>query len=93
MEQPQLFADLPVADPPEPLSAGRRLTQRQRRQIELGVHPLTLLRAHPERGTCGDCPHRQPGRYPKCGLGPRTRGPATDTRAHWPACHRHPGEV
>lgn len=75
------------------LSYGRRLTLRQRADVERGVHPLTKTPARPDLGTCGDCCHRRSerkgdGRYPKCDLGPRTHGPATDVRAWWPACDR-----
>ena len=82
-----------VLQPPAETSADRRRTARQHTLVELGWHPLTRGRAYPEAGTCGDCPHRQSaGRsYPKCDLGPATKGPGTDVRAWWPACHRHPG--
>lgn len=43
----------------------------------------------PDGATCGACKFRHGKmRYPKCELGPATRGPATDVRAYWPACHR-----
>lgn len=76
-------------------SADRRRTARQRAQVELGVHPLAGTRLRPDLGTCGDCPMRElrssGGRvYPKCKLGPDSNGAATDVRAWWPACTRHP---
>lgn len=91
-EQPPLFPDLVVA--PEEVSADRRRTLRQRRLVDMGVHPLTRDRACPQLGTCGDCAHRvleghRDRSYPKCELGPRSSGPATDVRRWWPACRRH----
>ena len=80
-------------------SAGRRLTQRQATDIKNGRHPLADHGAtlDPQRTaaghTCGDCAYRVGGTYPKClhrapnGHPDRiTGGPATDCRAHWPAC-------
>jgi hypothetical protein len=96
-----LFPDLAVpAAVPERISAGRRLTLRQKRDVELGRHPLTGGVARPELGTCGDCALRslEFGRFPKCLQGydpdrrPRVAGPymthgaATDVRRWWPAC-------
>lgn len=76
-----------------PLSYEQRLTARRRAYLEQGIHPLTRGRTHPEVGTCGDCAHLErqggtAGSYLKCARGPRSRGPATDVRAHWPACDR-----
>lgn len=93
-----MFPDLhPIVPlPPEPvekISAGRRLTIRQKTDIANHIHPLT--RGHlrePIGETCGTCAHRAPasyGDYPKCvGYNGRfiSRGPATDCRAWWPAC-------
>lgn len=95
-EQPALF-DGPapiVLEVREALSAGRRLTLRQREQVAAGIHPLTGQKAAPELGTCGQCRFRVPGRYAKCHYRPGdtgpllrvTHGPATDVRAWWPAC-------
>ena len=69
-EAEALSADF-EAEPVEKLSAGRRLTLRQRTQVEAGVHPLTGGKTHPEWGTCGDCRFRKivqyrSGRWPKC---------------------------
>lgn len=104
MNEPTLFEGYePVPpDPVEKLSAGRRLTIRQREAVEAGIHPLTKDRTRPDLGTCGDCRFRSTNySYPKCTYGmtyspsgvPRggiymTHGPATDCRAWWPACKR-----
>lgn len=89
-------------EPPreDPLSAGRRLTQRQYLDVANGVHPLMRTPLH-ERAdryaraadlpgqpfTCGSCVHRDTTRgYPKCDLGPVSHGAATDVRSWWPAC-------
>lgn len=87
----ELFhVDQPTAEPVEQLSADRRRTIRQKADVERGIHPLTRGKARPDLGTCGDCAHRLASerRYPKCELGPNTRGAFTDVRAWWPACHR-----
>lgn len=89
-----MFPDLqPVetveTEPVETLSVGRRLTIRQRADVERGIHPLMKTKTDlDEAHTCGSCVHRQPGQYAKCEIGPRTRGPATDVRAWWPGCSR-----
>lgn len=80
-----LFGD-PV-HPPKPESYGRRLTAAQRALADEGINPLVNTRG-PAGRTCGECVHRLQREYPKCALGPRTRGPKTDVRAYWPACHR-----
>lgn len=85
---------VPAPEPEPPLSADQRRTIQRRRLLDRGLHPLTRMKAHPGLGTCGTCKHidRQggtAGSYLKCGLGPRSRGPATDIRRSWPACHRH----
>ncbi|HEY5200056.1 MAG TPA: hypothetical protein VIJ31_04030 [Acidothermaceae bacterium] len=59
----------PVVD--DGLSADRRRTLRQRRDVASGVHPLTGGKARPDLGTCGECTFRQlfrhhDGTYPKC---------------------------
>lgn len=78
-----------------PLSAGRKLTQRQRAQIAAGIHPLTGGPVDPNPAhRCGNCNHRVhrasgSRSFPKCDAdsGQRiTAGPATDVRAYWPAC-------
>jgi hypothetical protein len=102
MNGPTLFEgyDPTSPEPVEKLSAGRRLTIRQREAVLAGFHPLTKDRAHPELGTCGSCAFRSTAYgYPKCTFGAdldkrragpyMTRGPAADCRAWWPACHRH----
>lgn len=97
---PLTFGD-PVLDDPPPRqpdlrSAGTKLSDKLRDLAERGVQPLTREPAHPELGTCGGCVHRVVANrggsnaYPKC-VHPETptnRGPATDVRASWPACHR-----
>lgn len=103
MTQPSLFPDLVPLDPPvvEQLSAGQRLTLRQRGQVAVGIHPLRGGRVSTDpEARCGNCCHRLlvnlgTGRdYPKCllyGLDSPlvTHGPATDVRAWWPACPQH----
>lgn len=77
------------------VSAGRRLTIRQRRDVDRGRHPLTgSALTTVEGATCGSCLFRVRGRFAKChwrrdGVGPFpyiTSGPATDCRAWWPGC-------
>lgn len=95
--------DVPASEPAEQLSAGRRLTIRQRALIEAGIHPITKRRLHDDPlRKCGNCAFRSTGNpqngrsFPKClygktGFGyPRaTRGAASDVRAWWPACTEH----
>lgn len=76
-------------------SAGTRLADKLRDLAAHGIQPLTREPARPDLGTCGGCAHRVlrqgvSGKYPKCDHPetPVTRGPATDVRASWPACHR-----
>jgi hypothetical protein len=98
MGDPELFSVEPVVRAPEEkekLSGDRRRTLRQRADVERGVHPLTRGRARPDLGTCGDCRHRVleyayngHKSWPKCELGPRSAGPATDVRRWWPSCDR-----
>lgn len=67
---------IPARSEPEQLSAGRRLTLRQKRDIERGWHPLSkvnpgggLKLAPAGTGTCGGCRFREPSAnrsYPKC---------------------------
>ena len=90
-----LFPDLePVVAIPveveEKLSAGRRLTLRQKADIAAGRHPLmTGLRLAGNGETCGSCINRTPSSgshsWPKCSLHV-TGGPASDCRAWWPGC-------
>jgi hypothetical protein len=81
------------------LSAGQRLTLRQKADVANGRHPLMGGPTRPELGTCGDCVHRvligsHSRGWPKCDWGgPSQRGldlmshsAATDCRAWWPAC-------
>jgi hypothetical protein len=94
MSEPTLFPDLePLTPAPvEKLSAGRRLTLRQKADVEAGRHPLTgspVLPGH----TCGTCIYRVQSihGYPKCdAYGERywTASARTDVRAWWPACER-----
>ena len=81
---------------PEPkLSAGRRLTIRNNRSIELGVHPATGARIwtaleDESCGTCGNCNrYRYHNRsYIKCSqhrLG-ESHSESSDIRASWPPC-------
>jgi hypothetical protein len=95
MSAPSLFPDLepvPVVPAPvaEKLSAGRRLTLRQKADIAAGRHPLLSgMRLADNGETCGTCVHRTPSRgehsWPKCEYRV-TRGAASDCRAWWPAC-------
>lgn len=88
--------ELPLTSPKSGLSAGRRLTLRQRADVDAGRHPLTHGRLTTVEGaTCGNCRFRKAGRFGKCWwradgeTGPLTRitnGPATDCRAWWPGC-------
>lgn len=74
-----LFPDLVPVDltPPETaekLSAGRRLTLRQKADVERGRHPLTRGPLANNGETCGTCVHRvlshwHTRSYPKCALG------------------------
>ncbi len=88
MSEDSLFPDLvpAVPEPVEKISAGRRLTMRQKRDVELGRHPLTGGKARPDLGTCGGCALRSlefggARSYPKCIQGasldttPRPAGP------------------
>lgn len=84
MTEPMLFPDLvPVdltpADAAEKLSAGRRLTLRQKADVERGRHPLTRGRLADNGETCGTCVHRVLANwhnrtYAKCaqGINPAT---------------------
>ncbi len=85
-----------LPEPPPPLSADRRRTQRQREAVAAGVHPLTKQRARPDLGTCGDCRFREVFGYhnrsfPKCTRYESriTHSAASDVRAWWPACPDH----
>lgn len=91
----QVPGQLELFDGPSPAkqSSDRRRVERQRAAVARGVHPLTGGRARPELGTCGTCVHRvlvggHAKAYPKCELGPRSSGAATDVRRWWPACSR-----
>lgn len=81
---------LPGFDPPVPLPEGRtaRLTERNRRKIARGMHPLGAPLANHD-GTCGNCAFAQRtwtgNRYLKCSQF-RTNSAETDVRAKWPAC-------
>ncbi len=102
--EPTLFGDaaVPAGPTADNLSAGQRLTLRQRRDVTAGVHPLMGGQLH-ERAdrtvkasdpknlpyTCGSCVNRDAHGYPSCIIGPRSHGPATDVRAWWPACPRY----
>lgn len=95
-----LFPDLePVplaeAEPVEKLSADRRRTLRQRRDVERGVHPLTGTPTQPDPAkTCGTCVYRLSSThhnrsYPKCYFRDgiyATFSAASDVRAWWPGC-------
>ena len=99
-EQPALFDPGPARERPvdPPLSATRRLTERNRDLLKDGVHPATLRRllAVEEDGrqwTCGTCRfavvqsngNRSYWKCQKHRLG-ITNGAATDIRRSWPAC-------
>jgi hypothetical protein len=83
------------------LSAGQRLTLRQRDLIDHGRHPLTKGALHPDaptdtdrtdrkgrRYTCGTCAHRYTNGwgFPKCDLSVESHCQQSDVRAWWPAC-------
>jgi hypothetical protein len=61
-----------VTEPVEKLSAGRRLTLRQKTDVERGIHPLTRQRIHEGADRkCGNCRFRvlfgyHNRTYPKC---------------------------
>ena len=80
---------MPPVAPPKP-TRGERMRARQQAKLDNGRHPLNNLPLANNGHTCGDCVHRYYVRYassyPKCDLGPNTRGEATDVRARWPAC-------
>ena len=86
---------LEAAEAEAELSAGRRLTLRQKRDVEAGRHPLANGAYYPDRCTCGDCRFRRLEEYhnrtyPKCAA-PGVRNAnsaATDVRAWWPACSK-----
>ena len=87
--------DVPTVEHPERdpgLSAGRRLTLRQRADVTAGRHPLMRGPLAGNGETCGTCVHRvlvQHNRtYPKCDLTSMTCSAASDCRAWWPACPR-----
>ena len=68
---------------------------RARRGLHPMGHPMPALCELVAAERCGACAHRQRGRnysgsktWSKCALAARTGGPATDTRAGWPACAR-----
>jgi hypothetical protein len=59
-------------------------------RIENGFHPIGI-RLGPLGESCGTCAHLQRrehsgGKYFKCALRPKTKGPGTDIRMKWPAC-------
>ena len=61
MTEPSLFPDLQSVElppPPEPVSADRRRTMRQKADIARGRHPLTGLALIGGDATCGRCAHR-----------------------------------
>lgn len=95
MSEPSLFPDLEpaapfVGEPVEKLSAGRRLTLRQRADVDRGIHPLTGMALLGGDETCGSCAHRSPSSgthsWPKCDRMPIKASAANDCRAWWPAC-------
>lgn len=90
----RLFPVEPV-DPPEVLSATRRLTLRNNWMLANGTHPATgrpLIPTH----TCGECAHfvasgEYSKTYFKCDihrLG-SSRSAASDIRQTWPACDQY----
>jgi hypothetical protein len=88
-----LFEGYP--DPPRPpdppkLSAGQRLTLRNKAKLESGFNPGTGLPLANNGQTCGSCDHlvhrRLGSTYLKCDLTPMSGGASSDIRAHWPAC-------
>lgn len=101
--QVEMFPDLVPIELPEPeqvekLSADRKRTLRQRRDVERGIHPFTRYRVHedPDR-KCGNCyfrdvlPYHRRG-YPKCLRADGvfvSHSAASDIRAWWPGCTEH----
>lgn len=84
--------DAIVVPTPKKLSAGRRLTLRQKDDIAHGRHPLMLNALANNGETCGTCihlVHRGGGNrtYLKCEFH-ITSGAASDCRRWWPACTR-----
>lgn len=86
-----------VPDPDAGLGEDARRTRRSERALAAGWHPVTHLLLHPDAPSasdraapgprCGTCVHMvHQASYLKCDLVPLTHGPATDTRAWWPAC-------
>lgn len=95
MTEPALFEVPPellhahLAPEPEKLSADRRRTLRQRRDVNAGRHPLTETPTHPELGTCGDCRFRaaiagHTKSYPKCLWERDEVDDSTPRRYRWP---------
>ncbi len=98
----RLFDPGPARERPvePPMSATRRLTERNRDMLRDGIHPATLKKLLPveEDGkpeTCGSCKHAAKvgnpdgnRHYWKCAkhrLG-MSRSTASDVRRSWPAC-------
>lgn len=89
----EVSAALPGFDaPPESvkLSYGVRLTARNNRAIEDGLHPFGRVLADNGQ-TCGDCwfaVAENGGRkaYWKCELSRKSHSAVTDLRLRWPAC-------
>lgn len=92
--QESLFPDIAPERGPHmpPMTVEQKRAARQQLDLDSGIHPVmrTPLDPDPMR-LCGNCKHltRQGGTakgYLKCGIGPQSRGPATDIRAKWRAC-------
>lgn len=85
-----LFDPGPALPAPEPMSAGRRRTVRQRLLLAQGINPGSRRPFAGNGETCGTCANlKAEGHnrtYYKCGLFLSTAGPGTDIRLSWPAC-------
>lgn len=88
----QLNFEGEVSAIPTPSHKGGRASREYlvKLRMERGQHPHHGDPLGPAGETCGSCAHmvhvRFARTYLKCGLGPDSRGPATDTRARWLAC-------
>ena len=98
MSDDRLFDPGPavIEEPEEDLSADRKITQSNKRQLARGVHPATLCGLDPDEShKCGNCAHHlisdgHAKRYHKCELHRLglSQSAASDIRVSWPGC-RH----
>lgn len=86
---PGFDAPPPPPEPGERISAGRKVTMRQRDRLAAGLHPLEGWALGPADHRCGDCAHlkayQQSKGWYKCDLR-ITHSTVTDVRLRWPAC-------